>query len=657
MSFIRRTILAITPAAMLGLIFASLQLKVCFSFSNSRIERETRIPLRKNYAKRKSWISEDETSNLLSESTASSKILDLPPTSSIMSRRHAALSIASIIPLIPLSASAKPASESLQDLELGHGEWTKLGRATASATLQSKTQVPPSFATYMSHFLIRYDRGVYSWWQALNRSYSLISESQRLDRLKVQFGSLAASVQNAVDTFLRQQDYDHLARLLLEKYDSDTDAKRHIGILFSLLPSNLQPVEILRELTKNAGAKPNSGRVLSLESTSFNSSTPPPPKGVVAGLGSLLPAEYHCIPVNKACTIFAIFPSVDVYEVTIDEEFGQTTIGTTFGPLSSLSLTREIPDYPLDIYALFGISGATGCALTHAIVIPLDVVKTRAQTDPEQYKNLVAGAARILHQEGFPGLLTGAQATIAGYFWYGLSVYPSYTFFKRYLGTSVLPPELAAIHTNDIALLAGAMAAVIASLGLTPIEAARIRVVSEPERYKPLGLAGTIGAIAREDTQLGWKALYAGLPSLMARQVIFGSVKFLAFERACEAIFAAWPFLRDATWTALTVSLVAGGISGALSSVVSQPADSVLTYVAKKQGGKKGNLGVIDGCLLMVEEEGISSLFRGLGSRCVWAGSIIAGQFLLYDVFRTYFGVSAQDLSQVFQITILRNTG
>ena len=167
--------------------------------------------------------------------------------------------------------------------------------------------------------------------------------------------------------------------------------------------------------------------------------------------------------------------------------------------------------------------------------------------------------------------------------------------------------------------IAGALAAVIASLGLTPLEAARIRVVADPERYRSLGLSGTLGIIANEDPNVGWKAVYAGLPSLLTRQVIFGSVKFLAFERACEAIYSVWPFLRDATWTSLTVSLVAGGFSGALSSVVSQPADSVLTYVAQNSG-EKGSLGVIEGCRVMIEEEGVGSLFRGLGSRCIWAG-------------------------------------
>jgi solute carrier family 25 phosphate transporter 3 len=192
------------------------------------------------------------------------------------------------------------------------------------------------------------------------------------------------------------------------------------------------------------------------------------------------------------------------------------------------------------------------------------------QTNPGEYDNIVDGALSIARDEGPMALALGAQATIAGYLWYGLSVYPSYTFFKTFIGKTLLSPEIAMLHVNDVALVSGALAAVIASLLLTPLEAARIRTVADPDTYRSLGLFGTLGVIANENPSNGLKTLYAGLPSLLTRQVIFGSVKFVAFERACEAIFKAWPLLQDATWTTLLVSLVAGGFSGALSSVVSQ---------------------------------------------------------------------------------------
>jgi solute carrier family 25 (mitochondrial phosphate transporter), member 3 len=294
------------------------------------------------------------------------------------------------------------------------------------------------------------------------------------------------------------------------------------------------------------------------------------------------------------------------------------------------------------------------------------VLKTRAQTDPRTLNgegansgsvNLIDSGIKIIEREGVGALLLGTQATIVGYFWYGLSVYPCYTFFKRFLSQTLDANSLVAVaqHGNEIALLAGAMAAVVASLGLSPIEAARIRAVANPAVYRPLGLVGTLQVIATEDATLGWKNLYAGLPSLLTRQVLFGSIKFLAFERACEFIFAAWPFLLNATWTTLAVSLVAGGWSGVISSAFSQPADSVLTYVSKEGSVNiGGKMNLLDGVQQMIANDGPSSLFRGLGSRCVWAGCIIAGQFLLYDIFRTVFGVSADDLSQVFQVHLTR---
>ena len=648
--------IAITPATFLSWSLLLNQCYLCTSFSSPLI-----LSSRHNIVSDTSFSLRitprgddlDETIRQKDLESLHESSSPLSRTASV-SRRDALITAAAAAAwMIPFAASATSADKAnvLQDLELGSGEWTSQSAANSLPLEPANSRnglVPASFATYTARFLINYDSGVKSWWRDTNLSFSLLPEEQRQAKIGRSFGCFATSVRLALEDYFQKNDrqqqqpsqaYAQLARLLLQKYGSDQDTKRQIGILFALLPDDEQPTEILTKLA--------AGQTTSVTSVAKGDNTPPIWR---EDLGSLLPPEYYSANVKGSST-FAIYPPISLFEVGVDEEFGQTALATAFGPLSSVALTRVIPAYSFGTYARFGISGAAGCALTHSFVIPLDVVKTKIQTDPGQYPNILDGGRRIVEQEGLQGLLTGAQATLAGYIWYGLSVYPSYTFFKRFMTLDFLPPEIATVNAVAISLTAGALAAVVASLGLTPLEAARIRAVGNPDRYKPLGLMGTLEVIANEDAQLGWKAVYAGLPSLMTRQVIFGSVKFLAFERANEAIFTAWPFLRDATWTALAVSLVAGGFSGTLSSVVSQPADSVLTFVAQNSSGK-GSLGVLEGCQMMIEEEGVGSLFRGLGSRCVWAGSIIAGQFLLYDVFRNYFGVSGQDLSQVFQIVI-----
>ena len=471
------------------------------------------------------------------------------------------------------------------------------------------------------------------------------------------FGKFSASLQQGIEQTLVSSSsssssssatYTNLLQRLLDTY-SDPNAVRHVGILAALIPSQDQPQGELRQrlltTTTNAPADEEPSPLpLSLSQQQLTSFV------WIEDLGALLPAAYHVIAVPSTTSsppatvgddgpasllLLRITPALPLYQVGLDDEWGPSATATPFGPLSSGLLIRDLPSYSALVYTILGLSGATGCALTHSLVIPLDVLKTKAQADPEGYSNLLQGANKVLEEEGVSGLVTGAQATLAGYFWYGMSVYPSYTFFKRCFSGS----PWAVAHENDVALIAGALASVIASLGLTPLEAARIRVVADPGRYKPLGLTGTLQVIAGEG------ALYAGLPSLLTRQIIFGSVKFLAFERACEVIYTASPSLRDATWTALGVSLVAGGFSGILSSIVSQPADSILTHVAKQESKEK--VSVITSARALMEMGGFRALFQGLGSRCLWAGSIIAGQFLLYDVFRTLFGVNSHDLSQV----------
>ena len=577
-------------------------------------------------------------------------------SSTLISRRSAIITSAAAasLALCPLLQSTKAsAAETLEQQSFGNVSWNDdVSQPTSSIPLSARI-VPPSFATYLARFLLHYDNGASAWWEDQSELYSLLPSYDAKKREGKSFGSYASSIQKGLYTYISGNDesnirsyskvkseYGTLLTSLVNKYGNQQGAIRDIALLFAMLPTVYQPMEKLLQIDKN---------LISAIGTNEGTKSQNFPPNYQEDFTLLLPNKYQVV-YNENTNSFTITPNINLFEIGINDERGSSpAISTTFGPLSSKPLSRE-RSLSLDVYVLLGISGGAGCTLTHTLVIPLDVVKTRLQTNPGQYDGIFDGAATIAKEEGMNALFLGTQATIVGYLWYGISVYPSYAFFKRFIGGQLLSSAFAVAHANDIALVAGALASVVASLGLTPIEACRIRAVAQPEIYRELGLLGTLKVIGTENEELGWKNIYAGLPSLMTRQVIFGSVKFLAFERASEAIFAAWPELRDATYTALGVSLVAGGISGALSSVVSQPADSVLTFVSKQSDS--GNLGVLKGAQVMVQQDGVSSLFRGLGSRSVWAGCIIAGQFLLYDVFRAFFGITGEDLNQVLEVVL-----
>lgn len=552
-------------------------------------------------------------------------------------RRAATAAIASalMIPVMGSAVSAPPGVSAerpldpLENIAFGEGQWKSLKDGVPSAAME--TVLPEEFSWYLTRILINYDKGMAEWWAKEVDRVSLLSIQEQESHLAEVLVSLSKSLQMGLERMLENKPVKSalvdVFDMLSTTYGSNAEAKRQIAIAFSLLPFHLQPTTRLQDAIPRTttAEKLNDARENRAMSTRFT---------------SLLPLNYHLRKVDGG---FELSPSLGAWKESIGELAGLREAVSAASPL-----TRDLPRFSALTYALFGISGGTGCAITHAIVIPLDVVKTRAQTSPEDYGNVLGGTIKIAREEGVTGLFLGAQATLMGYLWYGISVYPCYTLFKRCLSQTPVDTAFAAAHMTEIGLLAGALASVVASLGLTPLEAARIRVVADPNSYRSKGLIGTIQLIASENTVKGWKTLYDGLPSLMARQVIFGSVKFLAFERACSFIFDQAPILRETVWTSLCVSLVAGAFSGALSSIVSQPADSVLTYVAQNNAG--GRLGVLEGSQVMIQKEGMGSLFRGLGSRCVWASSIIAGQFLLYDVFRTWFGVSATDLTQVYVV-------
>merc|ERR1712039_740293 len=102
-----------------------------------------------------------------------------------------------------------------------------------------------------------------------------------------------------------------------------------------------------------------------------------------------------------------------------------------------------------------------------------------------------------------------------------------------------------------------------------------------------------------------------------------------------DFIFDIFPELTEKAETQLAVSLLSGLVAGVVSSIVSQPADTVLSKL-NQEGGRKTFL---QAGSEIYEEFGLSGFFLGLGSRCVWAGCIIGGQFFLYDLCKAALGI------------------
>lgn len=77
--------------------------------------------------------------------------------------------------------------------------------------------------------------------------------------------------------------------------------------------------------------------------------------------------------------------------------------------MSSSSLTPLTPNFSPKDYSIFFASGALCCTVTHGMMTPIDVIKTRIQIDPALSRQGMLSAGRqIVAKEGMGGLLTGS---------------------------------------------------------------------------------------------------------------------------------------------------------------------------------------------------------------------------------------------------------
>eukprot|EP00953_Heterococcus_sp_UTEX-ZZ885_P001639 1408-Heterococcus_DN1.PRE.1 len=85
------------------------------------------------------------------------------------------------------------------------------------------------------------------------------------------------------------------------------------------------------------------------------------------------------------------------------------------GPRARYPVEKEKP-LDLNVFLRFAACGAACGTAAHAVLIPIDVVKTRMQSEPKRYPSMGATFKTVLAEEGKDAFLLGAGATITGYF-------------------------------------------------------------------------------------------------------------------------------------------------------------------------------------------------------------------------------------------------
>jgi len=203
------------------------------------------------------------------------------------------------------------------------------------------------------------------------------------------------------------------------------------------------------------------------------------------------------------------------------------------------------------------------------------------------------------------------------------------SFFKVNIANAV-GEQSAWDNRTSIYLGASAMAEFIADIFLCPLEATRIRLVSNPSFAS--GLMSGATRLAKEEGII--RGFYSGFGPILFKQVPYTMAKFAVQGKAAEVIASNFfqKKVEELTGsTKLLVSLGSGVIAGVAAAIISHPADTLLSKVNKAGAGGEGS--IMTRLTRIASEIGFVKLATvGLGARCVMIGTLTAGQFLLFDV-------------------------
>merc|ERR1711939_888372 len=285
----------------------------------------------------------------------------------------------------------------------------------------------------------------------------------------------------------------------------------------------------------------------------------------------------------------------------------------------------------LQLYSRFAFAGAVCCSVTHGALTPVDVVKTRIQLDPVTYNNgLIGGFRKVIASEGAGAVWTGFGPTAAGYFLQGALKFGGYEFFKQQW-INQLGYETASNNRTAVYLASSATAEFFADIALCPLEATRIRLVSEPTFAS--GLVSGFSKIARTE---GLGAFYSGFGPILFKQVPYTMAKFVVYEKVAEAIYRNVDKNTASDGTKTVINLGSGLIAGFAAALVSQPADTMLSKINKTKGlpGESTTSRLVK----IAKELGFRGSYAGIGARLFMVGTLTAGQFAIYGDIKRMIG-------------------
>ncbi|KAJ5107899.1 Mitochondrial glycine transporter [Penicillium angulare] len=266
---------------------------------------------------------------------------------------------------------------------------------------------------------------------------------------------------------------------------------------------------------------------------------------------------------------------------------------------------------------IFHFTAGLCSGLTSSILLqPADLLKTRVQQSQQALlptlKNILSSPNPI--RGLWRGTLPSALRTGFGSALYFTSLNalrqtvaqtnaPLLTNATQTKSSSALPKL-----SNTANLATGAVARVAAGFVMMPVTVIKVRYESDYYAYRSLIGAGR--DIVRTE---GFRGLFAGFGATAARDAPYAGLYVLIYEQLKRRLTSMTNGNNEASGvSSSSINFVSGAFSAGLATAITNPFDAVKTRL-QLMPAKYGNL--THAVRLMVQEDGLRSLFGGLGLR------------------------------------------
>ncbi|EYE97299.1 putative mitochondrial carrier protein [Aspergillus ruber CBS 135680] len=286
------------------------------------------------------------------------------------------------------------------------------------------------------------------------------------------------------------------------------------------------------------------------------------------------------------------------------------------------------------------IAGGVAGAVSRTIVSPLERLKILLQIQSvgrEEYKlSIWKALVKMWREEGWRGFMRGNGTNCIRIVPYSAVQFGSYNFYKKYAENSP-GADLSPIRR----LLCGGAAGITSVIITYPLDIVRTRLSIQSASFAALGkrgaderLPGMVGTMTlMYKNEGGMLALYRGIVPTVAGVAPYVGLNFMTYESVRKYLTPE----GDINPSSIR-KLLAGAISGAVAQTCTYPFDVLRRrfQINTMTGMGYQYKSIWDAVRVIVAEEGMHGLFKGIGPNLLKVAPSMASSWLSFEVTRDF---------------------